>query len=162
MQHIAYRRITVKQGIERIEGKRIYFSDGTSNEFDTMIACTGYLIDLPFLASEVAEVKDNSIELYKRMCAPGWEGLYFMGMFNTTTALNLVFERQARWICAIERGEAALPSPEMRADIEAKRRWIEEYYEASPRHTIEEEHLYYLDELDRSERAGRRRIARAA
>lgn len=163
VQHIAYRRIIVKQGIERIEGRRIFFSDGTSDEFDTMIACTGYVIDLPFVAPEVLQVKDNSVDLYKRICAPGWNGLYFMGMFNTTTALNLVFERQARWICAIERGEAVLPSAdEMRADIARKKQWIAKYYEASPRHTIEEEHLYYLDELDKAERAGRRQMARAA
>lgn len=163
VQHIAYRRIVVKQGIERIDGRRIFFSDGTSDEFDTVIACTGYEIDLPFVAPEVLQVKDNSVDLYKRICAPGWDGLYFVGVFNTTTALNLVFERQSRWICAIERGDATLPSPEaMRADIEAKRQWIAKHYEASLRHTIEEEHLYYLDELDRSERSGRRRMARAA
>ena len=163
VQHIAYRRIVVKQGIERIDGKRIFFSDGTNDEFDTLIACTGYEIDLPFVAPEVLQVKDNSVDLYKRICAPGWDGLYFVGMFNTTTALNLVFERQSRWICAIERGEAMLPSPEeMRADIEAKQQWIAKYYQSSLRHTIEEEHLYYLDELDNSERTGRRRMARAA
>lgn len=163
VQHIAYRRIVVKQGIERIDGKRIFFSDGTDDEFDTVIACTGYEIDLPFVAPDVLQVKDNSVDLYKRMCAPGWDGLYFVGMFNTTTALNLVFERQSRWICAIEGGEAALPSPEeMRADIEAKKHWIEKHYQSSLRHTIEEEHLYYLDELDASERMGRRRMARAA
>jgi dimethylaniline monooxygenase (N-oxide forming) len=146
--HIAYRRIEVKQGVERIEGRRIFFSDGSSDEFDTLIACTGYLIDLPFVPSSILEVKDNSVDLYKRICAPGWPGLYFMGMFNTTTALNLVFEQQARWICAIERGERALPGPDvMRERIEAKKRWIARYYQDSPRHTIEEEHMYYLDEL---------------
>ncbi len=163
VQHIAYRRIIVKQGIERIEGRRIFFSDGANDEFDTLIACNGYRVELPFVAPEVVQVKDNSVDLYKRMCAPDWEGLYFAGMFNTTTALNLVFERQARWICAIERGEALLPPPaEMRMDIEAKKQWIAKYYQASPRHTIEEEHLFYLDELDKSERAGRRRKVRAA
>ena len=163
VQHIAYRRIIVKQGIERIEGRRIFFSDGTDDEFDTLIACNGYRIELPFVAPEVVQVKDNAVDLYKRICAPGWDGLYFAGMFNTTTALNLVFERQARWICAIERGEAALPPPEeMRMDIEAKKQWIARHYQESPRHTIEEEHLFYLDELDKSERACRRRKVRAA
>ncbi len=158
VQHIAYRRIVVKQGIVRIEGRRVHFDDGTSEEFDTVIACTGYQIDLPFVAREVAEVKDNSVDLYKRMVPPGWSGIYFAGMFNTTTALNLVFEHQARWICAIESGEAALPgADEMRADIAAKRAWIARYYKESPRHTIEEEHMYYLDELRRSSRDGRRR-----
>lgn len=158
VQHIAYRRIVVKQGIERIENRRIFFTDGTSDEFDAVIACTGYLIDLPFIAPSVLEVRNNSVDLYKRTCAPGWDGLYFMGMFNTTTALNLIYERQARWICAHEKGDSALPDPDaMRADIEAKKAWIARHYKPSLRHTIEEEHLFYLDELDRSEKDGRRR-----
>lgn len=158
VQHIAYRRILVKQGIERIEGRRVFFNDGSSDEFDTMIACTGYRIDLSFIAPEVVQVKDNAVDLYKRTCAPGWDGLYFMGLFNTTTALNLVYERQARWILAFERGEARLPAPaEMLVDIEEKKRWIAHYYQESFRHTIEEEHLFFLDELDRSEREARRR-----
>lgn len=163
VQHIAYRRIIVKQGIVRIDGQRVFFDDGSDEEFDLMIACTGYRIDLPFLDPEVAAVDDDTIDLYKRICVPGWDGLYFAGMFNTTTALNLVFERQARWICSLERGDALLPEDEaMRADIDAKKKWINQYYEASPRHSIEEEHMYYLDELDQEERAGRRRKARTA
>jgi hypothetical protein len=73
-------------------------------------------------------------------------------MFNTTTALNQVFEWQAQWIAEIELGNAALPSrDEMAADIEAKRRWIATAYQnASPRHTIEEEHLPYRRELKRA------------
>lgn len=158
VQHIAYRRITVKQGIDRIDGRRITFVDGSSAEFDVMIACTGYLIDLPFVPASVVPVRDNAVELYKRICAPGWSGLYFMGMFNTTTALNLVFERQARWICAHESGAALLPdAAAMRADIAAKQDWIARHYKPSLRHTIEEEHLFYLGELERSEREARAR-----
>ena len=160
VHHIAYRRITVKQGIERIEGRWVHFSDGTSGEYDAMIACTGYLIDLPFVPESVLPVRNNAVELYKRTCVPDWPGLYFMGMYNTTTALNLVFERQAKWICAHESGEAALPDPQaMRDDIAAKQAWIARHYKPSLRHTIEEEHLYYLQELDRSEKEGRRRRA---
>ena len=161
VSHIAYRRIEVKQGIERVEGRRIVFVDGTSEEFDTMIACTGYRIDLPFIPESVVPVRDNAVELYKRTCAPGWDGLYFMGLYNTTTALNLLFERQARWVCAHESGAAVLPDPQqMRADIAAKQAWIAKHYKPSLRHTIEEEHLFYLQELDASEKAGRRRRAR--
>lgn len=163
VQHIAYRRIVVKQGITRIDGRRVHFDDGTSEEFDTVIACTGYQIDMPFVAPEVLQVKNNSVDLYKRMVPPGWRGIYFAGVFNTTTALNLVFERQARWICAVESGEAALPVADaMRADIEAKRQWIARHYKESPRHTIEEEHMYYLMELERSTREGRQRAQAGA
>ena len=160
VHHIAYRRIAVKQGIERIEGRRIRFVDGSEDEFDTMIACTGYLIDLPFVPEEIVPVRNNSVELYKRTVPPGWRGLYFMGMYNTTTALNLLFDRQSKWICAHESGEAELPDDDaMRADIAAKQAWIAKHYKPSLRHGIEEEHLYYLAELDRSEKEGRRRRA---
>lgn len=161
IQHIAYRRVTVKQGIDRIEGKRIYFNDGTDEEFDVMIAATGYLIDLPFIPPSVVAVENNSVDLYKRVIAPGWKGLYFVGMLNSTAnALNQIFEYQSRWICAIEKGQVELPSEaEMRADIEAKKQYINRYFNASPRHTIEEESFYYLIDLDRRTRKGRARAS---
>ncbi|MGE0852706.1 MAG: flavin-containing monooxygenase [Hyphomicrobiaceae bacterium] len=146
--HIAYKRIAVKQGIERIEGKRIFFVDGSSDEFDVVIAATGYLIDLPFILPEIVPLKDNAIDLYKRIVPPGWYGLYFMGFFNTTTALNLIFEYQARWIAALETGKTRLPSKaQMTEATERKRQWIADFYKDSPRHTIEEEHVVYLPEL---------------
>jgi hypothetical protein len=62
----------------------------------------------------------------------------------------MIFEYQSRWICAIENGQADLPSPdEMRSDIEAKKQYIRKYFKDSPRHTIEEESLLYLQDLDR-------------
>lgn len=158
VQHIAYRRIIVKQGVSRIEGQRIHFVDGSSEEFDTLIACNGYEIDLPFISPDIVPVRNNSVDLFKRMIVPDWPGLCFAGMFNTTTALNLVYEAQARWFCAIEKGESVLPDAgEMRADIEAKKQWIARYYKESLRHTIEEEHLFYLEELRQSLAQGRHR-----
>jgi hypothetical protein len=38
---------------QRIENKRVYFINGNSAEFDAIVFCTGYKIDLPFLSSEV-------------------------------------------------------------------------------------------------------------
>ena len=156
--HIAYNRIRVKQGIERIEGKRIHFVDGTSDEFDTLIAATGYLIDLPFIPDDVLSVVDNTVELYKRIVVPNWPGLWFVGMLNSTTALNRIFENQVRWIREFLVGRAVLPSErEMRADIQTKKAFIAKNYKESPRHTIEEEHLPYFRELRDSMRAANRR-----
>ncbi|MSP67329.1 MAG: hypothetical protein EXQ96_04375 [Alphaproteobacteria bacterium] len=149
VQHIAYRRAFVKPGITRIEGQRLFFEDGSSEEFDSLIAANGFQIYLPFLPETVLPVKDNVVDLYKRICVPDWPGLYFMGMFNTTTALNQVFEHQSSWLVAVEKGELRLPGPsEMWADIRAKQAFIARHYKISARHTIEEEHLPYLSELN--------------
>jgi dimethylaniline monooxygenase (N-oxide forming) len=50
---------------QRIENKRVYFINGNSAEFDVIVFCTGYKIDLPFLSSEVKKtiLDENSNDL---------------------------------------------------------------------------------------------------
>jgi flavin-binding monooxygenase-like protein len=137
---IAYRRI--------VEGKTIRFVDGTAEEFDVLIAATGYLIDLDFLPPQVLDVKDNQLELYMRIVPPDWSGLYLMGFFNTDTALNMVFEHQARWVRELLLDNARLPSPAaMRQAIAERAAWYAGQYKQSIRHSIEEEHVRYLADL---------------
>lgn len=148
---IAYRRIEVKQGITAVEGKRISFADGTSEEFDTLIAATGYEIDLDFIPPEVLAVKDNSLPLYLRMVPPDWPGLFFLGFFNTDTALNMVFEHQARWVREILLDNARLPPPDaMHRAVAERAAWYGSRYKHTARHTIEEEHVHYLSDLRRA------------
>ena len=154
---IAYRRITVKQGIERIDGQNIYFEDGTDEEFDVLIAATGYLTDLPFLSSEIVPLNDNDMELYQRIVPPDWPGLYLLGFFNTDTALNSIFDVQVQWVAEIELGNAKLPSEaEMRAAIATRKAWVQSYYRNTPRHNLEEESVPYLSALKSSLRSMRK------
>jgi hypothetical protein len=84
-----------------------------------------------------------------------------MGFFNTDTALNMVFEHQARWVRDVELGAAQLPDEStMQDDIARKNDWVAKYYKASGRHTIEEEHVPYLKELATSARQMRARARR--
>lgn len=148
---IAYRRITVKQGIELVEGQRIRFSDGSEEEFDTLIAATGYRIDLDFIPPDVLRVEDNRLDLYLRIVPPGWPGLFFTGFFNTDTALNMVFEHQAQFVREILLGNAALPdAAAMRQAIAERHAWYASRFKHTPRHTIEEEHVRYLNDLRRA------------
>jgi len=158
VQHIAYRRVEVKHDIQHIDGKMITFSDGSREEFDTLIAATGYLIDFPFLSPDILSTRDNVVHLYNRMVHPDWPGLYFMGLLNLNGAANQAYERQAPWIVAVETGAALLPTkPEMEAAIRRKAEWVKRYYPGTPRHTIEEEPLRYFRELRASLRAARTR-----
>ena len=159
---IAYRRIHVKQGIEAIDGHTIRFVDGTAEEFDTVIAATGYRIDLDMLPPDVVRVDDNRLDLFMRMVPPGWPGLFLMGFFNTDTALNMVFEHQARWVREHLLGNAALPSDaEMRQAIADRTAWYKSQYRDTPRHTIEEEHVRYLTDLRATLKADAGRVGQA-
>jgi dimethylaniline monooxygenase (N-oxide forming) len=79
---------------------------------------------------------------------PEWPGLFFMGFFNTDTALNMVFEHQARWVREILLDNARLPGmPEMHQSIAERSAWYASQYRQSIRHSIEEEHVRYLTDL---------------
>ena len=156
---IAYRRIEVKHGIERIDGKTIRFADGSSAEFDVLIAATGYMIDLPFLSPEIVPTENNQIRLWHRIIPPAWPGLYFVGMMNVVSHSNLWgYEHQVRWLREFILGNAARPAEaEMWRDIEAKERFTAKEFKATIRHTIEEEPVVYFPQLRRSLQAARRR-----
>jgi dimethylaniline monooxygenase (N-oxide forming) len=158
VHHIRYQHIQVKHDIDRIDGATIRFNDGTSEEFDTLIAATGYQIDVPQVAGFMP-IKDNHLGLYQRVVSTEWPGLYFIGFVNTPdVSLNYAFERQAEWLGQHLSGRAVLPGvPEMEASIAAKRAWLRAEYPDTPRHQIEEEGMIYTRDLRRSLLAAYRR-----
>ncbi|MEI6467932.1 MAG: NAD(P)-binding domain-containing protein [Betaproteobacteria bacterium] len=159
--HLAYRRVTVKHNIEKIEINTLYFSDGTHETFDVVIAASGYLIHLPFIDEKILPIVDNSIDLYKRIVCPNYSGLYFIGFINTSTGLPYAFERQIQWLIPFERGEALLPNVEhMRSDIEAKTKWLKKLFHYTSRVTLEEPHVFYFAQLNKSLAEGQLRKLR--
>jgi dimethylaniline monooxygenase (N-oxide forming) len=137
-----------------VNGKTLRFVDGNEEEFDVLIAATGYEIDLDFMPPEVLKVEGNELDLYMRIAPPEWPGLFLQGFFNTDTALNMVFEHQARWVREILLDNAALPSPaDMHAAIADRKAWYASQYKHTPRHTIEEEHVRYLSDLAKTLKA---------
>ena len=152
---IAYNRISVKQGIDRIDGTTIHFVDGTHEAFDVLIGATGYVTDLPFISADLVPVKDGAIDLYKRIVPPEWPGIYFIGFIQPNTGLPKAFEAQCRWLVDFVSGRASLPaSKEMWADIAAKNAWVENSFHDSPRHRLEEEFTLYAAELQRDAQQG--------
>jgi dimethylaniline monooxygenase (N-oxide forming) len=156
---IAYQRIEVKHGIEKIDGHEIHFTDGTAGEFDVLVAATGYSVELPFLAPHIVPTQENRVRLWKRIIPPQWPGLYFVGMLNVATHSNpRAYEHQARWLREFILGKAVPPAlEEMHRDNDAKDRYIAKEFKGTRRHTLEEEPVRYFPELAKSLRAARQR-----
>lgn len=139
MAHVSYGRIDVRPGVERVEGRTVRFVDGTSAEVDTIIAATGYEIDLPFLPKKVSPVVDRRVETYKRVIHPDWPGMFFIGFFNVSGGANIaMMDVQSRLMTAALRGEAKVPDPAgMRRDIAREQRYLTRYFPGSARYGLE-------------------------
>lgn len=143
--HFTWDRIRGKPGVQSVAGHEVRFADGTTGTYDAMIAATGYEVDLPFLAAELSPVVDRRVQLYRRIVAPDWPGLYFIGYFNLTGGGNIrMMDNQCRWMTAVITGELELPDrAQMRAAIEAERRQMARRYPSRPRYGLELEPREY-------------------
>ena len=149
MAHVAYRKIDVRPGVERIEGHVVTFTDGTSAVVDTVIAATGYEIHLPFLADDVSPVSGRRIDVYKRVVHPSQPGLYFVGFFNVSGGANIsMMDVQSRWVAAIISGDVAVPGrQEMETDIARERRYLRRTFPDAPRYGLELDPRRYRKEI---------------
>jgi hypothetical protein len=150
--------ISVKSNIDRFEGAKVFFTDGSAVEADVVVYCTGYKVSFPFLDDTVVRTEDNHIDLYRRVVSPDRPGLYFVGLIQPLGAVMPLAEAQAQWVADLVDGEVTLPSPEqMRAQIASYDAAVRRRYVASKRHTIQVDVHGYLAELARERRSRRTR-----
>lgn len=177
MQHFVWNRITARPGIESVEGRTFRFTDGSSQEFDTVIAGTGYEVDLPFLAPDLWPIAPgpaqpptvgasarHGLELFLRVVHPRQRGLYFAGMFNVAGGGNIrMMDDQASWIAALVCAEEALPDEaRMRQVIDEEQAYLRRHFPGSARYALELDPPFYRKLLLRERERGRgRRLARA-
>jgi hypothetical protein len=156
--HFIWSRIRAKPGIDSVTGDVVRFMDGSSERFDTMIAATGYKVDLPFLSSDLSPAKGHWLDLFHRVVHPKALGLYFVGFFNVSGGGNIrMMDDQAEWLAALEAGEIDLPMPDqMRLAIQCERERIIRLYPDSPRYSLELDPAAYRSALAYETRRARK------
>ncbi|XP_045201469.2 flavin-containing monooxygenase 5-like isoform X2 [Mercenaria mercenaria] len=154
IHHIQRKDIKIVQNIKRIDGSRVFFMDGESAEFDNIIMCTGYKIDLPFLSADTQKLvlnKDtNEMKLYKNVFSPDiGQSMAFIGFVQPASGGVLTMsETQARWFAELCQGRVKLPSKsEMERDMQEERRSCEGRYGRSSGHTMQKDPIVYNDEI---------------
>jgi dimethylaniline monooxygenase (N-oxide forming) len=158
LNRLGHGDITVRPNIDRFEGSKVFFTDGTSGEYDVVVYCTGYRVTFPFLGDEVVPAEDNHVELYRRVVDPDHPGLFFVGLIQPLGAIMPLAEAQAEWIGDLVTGVGSLPSTaEMRAQIAAYDANLRKRFVASKRHTMEVDFHAYRSEIGRERRASRKR-----
>jgi hypothetical protein len=157
LPRIGHGRVTVKPNIERLEGDRVRFVDGSVEPVDVIIFCTGYKITFPFFSPDFIRAEDNRIPLYRRVVDAEHPGLYFIGLIQPLGAIMPIAELQSEWVADILEGKVSLPEPgEMREVVEREDARMAKRYVRSPRHTIQVDFYPYMRTLRRERRRGRR------
>ena len=152
--------ITVKPNIERFDGGRtVRFVDGSEEEIDLVVYCTGYKITFPFFDPRVVSARDNRLPLYRRVVSVERPGLYFIGFIQPLGPIMPLAEAQCEWVADLLNGRATLPSAgEMKREIAREERKMKKRFVASKRHTVEVDFHPYLREIRRE----RKRAAQPA
>jgi trimethylamine monooxygenase len=141
--------------VKRFEGDRAHFSDGTSERFDAVILCTGYLHKYRFLPNALRLQCSNRLYppgLYKGVFWEGQPNLAYLGMQDQYYTFNM-FDAQAWLVRNVIMGRTQLPSAgDMAADIA---HWVqrEEQVETSY-DAVDFQTAYVRDLIDRTDYPG--------
>jgi dimethylaniline monooxygenase (N-oxide forming) len=145
---INHGHVKMKPGIDRFEGKTVWFTDGSSEEVDRIIWATGYRVTHAFLDEKALGASDQYIPLYLEIFPPSVDSLYFIGLLQPVGATPPVVTGQAELAVAHIVGRYGLPDvPAMRRAIEADAAARRKLFVSSPRHAIEVEVAPYLTRL---------------
>jgi dimethylaniline monooxygenase (N-oxide forming) len=158
LPRIGHGDITVKPNIASFEGREVVFEDGSREQVDLVIYCTGYRINFPFLDPGLVRVEDNHVPLYRRVVSVENPGLYFIGLIQPLGAIMPIAELQSEWVADLLEGSAVLPEADaMRRVIEREDRRMAKRYVKSKRHTIQVDFYPYMRTIGRERKRGARR-----
>ncbi|MGC4006104.1 MAG: NAD(P)-binding domain-containing protein [Pirellulales bacterium] len=146
-------RIAAKPTLKAIDGRRVTFVDGTSGEFDLLVAATGYRVDFPFINEATFTWRDGAPRLWLHAFPPDEDALFVAGMLQTDSGawgiVDLQTRLMARFVAAQNRAPAIAawframklgPQPDLGNGVR---------YVAGPRHTLEVEHFSYRRRLEK-------------
>ncbi len=158
LNRVAHGEVHPKPNIERLEGDRVRFADGSVEEADVIVYCTGYRVTFPFFDERLISAPDNDLPLFKRTFHPDIENVFFVGLMQPLGAIMPIAERQGVWLADYLTGRYALPSrARMRADMERERERMFKRYVRSKRHTMQVDYDDFMLELEREMARGRER-----
>ena len=161
LDRLGHGAITPKPVITRLAGDRVEFSDGTSEEADVIVWCTGYRVTFPFFDTSFVSAENNDLPLFFRVFHPTYRQLAFIGLLQPLGAIMPIAEAHGKWLAKHLCGEYALPDArEMDQTIEADRRAMFARYVPSKRHMMQVDFDDYLRELAHEQKRGNKRALR--
>lgn len=152
LYYVGHGEIVPKPNIERFEGKTVHFEDGSSEEVDLIVYCTGYLIQFPFINQEHLNWGAGRPDLYMHVFHPDYANLAVIGLIQPDSGQFKLVHWQSVAVAKLLRLRRERPAEidefmqRFRAHAgEALGAGVE--YKESTRHFVEIQHMNYIEEL---------------
>jgi cation diffusion facilitator CzcD-associated flavoprotein CzcO len=101
LDHIVHGRIVAKPGIERLDGKRVIFTDGSEEEVDLLIWATGFTPSFPFMDQSYILDEQGNSKLFIHTFHRELDDLFVVGLFEPAEGgVWQLADYQARLIAA--------------------------------------------------------------
>jgi cation diffusion facilitator CzcD-associated flavoprotein CzcO len=161
LSRISHGKITPKPGIESFDGSTVRFTDGSSEDLDAVIWCTGYRVTIPFLDESMVGPDPKELRLYMRVFHPRVPDLFFIGLMQSTGSAFPIVERQSQMLADYLTGRWAPPSPRaMRSEIDRRYKRAFKRWGAHGRPAMRVDFDRFMYDLGRELERGRKRAAR--
>jgi hypothetical protein len=146
LHKIRHGKVLPRLDIKRFEEKNVVFEDGSVEEFDSIVACTGYWLSHPFFDKELINYSEGPVPLWLKMFHPNISNLYFIGMFQPLGCIWPGAELQSKIMARELIGR--WKRPDNMAEL-CKKEITNPHYKqiSTPRHTITVDFHLFMKEL---------------
>ncbi|MFN2424736.1 MAG: flavin-containing monooxygenase [Cryomorphaceae bacterium] len=143
---IRHGKVHPRGDIEKFDGSTVVFKDGRREDYDAVVACTGYRITHPFFDKDLIDYSSGKVPLYLRMLHPKYTDLYFIGMFQPIGCIWPGAELQSKIMARELAGKWKRPqNTAQKAKSEAEHPHFNQI--DTPRHTITVDYHLFRKEL---------------
>lgn len=144
---IRHGKVHPRRGIDKIEGKKVFFKNGEKEEYDSIVAATGYQIATPFFEKEFLDYSNSDrVPLYLRMFHGAHPTLIFIGLCQPQGAVWPLSEAQSKIAGNYITKKWQLPN-NIKELAEKDADQIEKEFLHRKRHTVEVHYHQYIRRL---------------
>lgn len=84
LYHAGHGDLKIRPDIDRFAGQTVHFKDGTSADYDMILAATGYKLDYPFIDDALLNWHGDAPHLYLNCMHPDRDDLFVLGMVEAS------------------------------------------------------------------------------
>ena len=149
---IRHGKVKPKPDIDKIDQNTVHFKDNSHEDFDVIIACTGFKIKHRFFDKDLIDFENGPVPLLHKMIPANINNLYFIGLFQPLGCIWPGAELQSK-LAAKHLAGLWEPNSDMQKLIDFEISNPDVQQVESPRHTITVDDFSFRKRLKKELRA---------